>query len=138
MALDVSTETAVVGVSTNSSVVTVVRLGLKQYFPSSSYGGSVRPFVKGGIGVFAGTQSGTVVRTFATVTVEERSESAFGGMLGGGVDFFLGDHILGEVLLGYDLMSDFKKPIGGSENYSGPELSFGISYLFGSDTQGAK
>lgn len=135
MALDVSTKTATSGVSTNTSTIALMRVGIKQYFPASSYGGSARPFIKTGLGVFVGTQSGTSVRTTTTITVEERTESAFGGLLGGGADFIFGKHIMGEVLVGYDWMTDFEKPIGGSENYSGPVLSFGLSYLFGSDNR---
>jgi len=32
--------------------------------------------------------------------------------------------------LGYNLMSDFDRTIGGSDNYSGPEFSVGLSFLF--------
>lgn len=120
MLADVSTEATIFGVSNNTSTVTFVLIGLKQYFPSSTYGATARPFAKAGIGSFVGTQSGTLVRTVALVTVESRTEAVFGGQMGAGVDFVLGDRVLAEVSLGNDLMADFNRPIGGSANYSGP------------------
>lgn len=59
---------------------------------------------------------------------ESRSEGAFGVRLGGGIDFLLGQSFKLGANAGYDLMTDFSKPIGARKNYSGPEfsLSFGI------------
>ncbi len=102
--------------------------GVKYYLPKSTYGTSVRPFLKAAVGPFMGRQSKTLV--FLFVTADSRSETAFGGQLGGGVDFVLSRRFLLGVNLGYNLMSDFDQPIGGSDNYSGPEFSFGLSFLF--------
>ena len=35
------------------------------------------------------------------------------------------------VAVAYDLMTDFAEPIGGSSNYSGPQMALGISLLLG-------
>ena len=134
MFADVSTQTSVYEVSSNTSTITLILMGIKRYFPSSTYGTSVRPFVSASIGSFVGNQSGTVVRTGVDVIIESRTEAAFGGQIGAGVDFIIGDHIMTGVSLGYDLMTNFDKPIGGSKNYSGLEVIFGFSYLFGSST----
>jgi hypothetical protein len=129
MFADVSTQTSIYEVSSSTSTIKLILLGVKYYFPSSSYGTSVRPFASTSIGSFVGSQSGTIVRIGTDVTIESRTEAAFGGQIGAGVDFILGDHVMTEVSLGYDLMTDFNKPIGGSKNYRRPEFSFGLSYL---------
>lgn len=114
------------------SAVTSVLFGVKYYLPRSTYGTSVRPFLKAAVGPFMGRQSATMF--FGFVIADSRSETAFGGQLGGGVDFVLSRRFLLGVNLGYNLMSDFDQPIGGSNNYSGPEFSFGLSLLLGRGT----
>ena len=129
MAVDLTADAGIVGVTTKNSTVTPILMGVRQYFPRSTYGSSVRPYVKALVGPYFGHQSITVVNTY--VTVESRSQAAMGGILGGGVDFVLGRHFATGMGIGYNLMTDFDEPIGGSVNYSGPEFSFGFSYLFG-------
>jgi outer membrane protein W len=129
MAADVSTSTGVSGVATETSVIASILMGVKVYFPKSTYTSSVRPYASAGVGPFTGSQSSTKVGM--SVTVESRSETAFGGQLGAGVDFILGRHFMTGFAVRYNLMTDFNQPIGGSRNYSGPEFSFGFSYLFG-------
>lgn len=51
--------------------------------------------------------------------------------LGGGLDLRLGDHWMLGVAGGYYGMRSFSEPIGGIDNYSGPELSVGASRLIG-------
>lgn len=129
MAVDLTTDASIAGVTSKNSTVTPILMGVKQYFPRSTYGTSVRPYVKAAIGPYLGHQSLTLVDSY--VTIESRSRAAFGGILGGGVDFVIGRHFATGMAIGYNLMTDFDKPIGGSINYSGPEFSFGFSYLFG-------
>ncbi len=129
MAADVSTSTGASGVTTETSVIGSILMGVKVYFPNSTYTSSVRPYASAGVGPFTGSQSSTGVGT--SVTVESRSETAFGGQVGAGVDFILGRHFMTGFSVCYNLMTDFSQPIGGSRNYSGPEFSFGFSYLFG-------
>lgn len=126
---DVSTDAGVFGVGTQTSTVTAILMGIKQYFPRSTYATSVRPYTRAAVGPFFGSQSSTNVGL--SVTVESRSEVAFGGHLGTGVDFILGRHFAAGMGIGYNLMTDFDEPIGGSVNYSGPEFSLGFGYLFG-------
>jgi hypothetical protein len=129
MAGSVDTEVGSAGVTTEFAVVSPLLIGLKYYFPSSTYGSTVRPFVAGNVGAFVGSQART--ETGATVSVEQRTEPAVGGEAGAGIDFLLGNHFLLSVLLAYDLMADFERPIGGSDNYSGPQLTLGFGYVFG-------
>jgi opacity protein-like surface antigen len=129
MAADVSTSSGASGVTTETSVIGSIIVGVKAYFPKSTYTSSVRPYARAGVGPFIGSQSSTDVGT--SVTVESRSENAFGGQLGAGVDFILRRHFMTGFAVCYNLMTDFNQPVGGSRNYSGPEFSFGFSYLFG-------
>jgi len=132
MMADVETRVGLLGVSHETAAVTHILVGLKQYFPKSTYGSSVRPFVKASLGPYIGSQTRT--ETGLVVSVESRSEPAFGGQAGVGVDFVVGRHFLTGISVGYNLMNDFDEPIGGSKNYSGPEFSLGFSYLFGKGT----
>ena len=129
MALDISTDAGVVGVVTESSTVTSMLLGLKYYFVKSTLVSTVRPYLKGSAGPLTGTQSSS--RVGLRVVNEERTESAFGGQIGGGVDIVTSRHFMMGIGMGYNLMSDFSEPIGGSRNYSGPEFGFEFSWLFG-------
>lgn len=120
------------GVLTENAVVTNVLFGLKRYFPVSSYGSSVRPFARAAVGPFVGQQTYTEVGLL--VATESRSEVTFGGQAAVGADFIVSRSIMLGLMLGYNLMADFDEPIGGSKNYSGPELSFGFSFLMGRGT----
>lgn len=129
MAAEISTRSDATSSSTETSVIGAILMGVKAYFPKSTYTSSVRPFVRASIGPYTGSQ--TISRVGQTITEETRSETAFGGQLGAGVDFILGRHFMTGFAACYNLISDFSRPIGGSRNYSGPEFSFGVSYLFG-------
>jgi outer membrane protein W len=129
MAVKFSNEVSVGQVSTETSEVVPILMGLKYYFANPASDESVRPFGKLSVGPFAGSQHSSEVGY--GVTAETRSEVAFGGQLAAGVDFVLGHRILTGMALGYNLMADFDEPIGGSRNYSGPTFNFGFSVLLG-------
>ena len=129
MALDISTETGVSGVITETSSIASMLMGIKYYLPKSTLESSLRPYFKSSAGPFIGNQSSSKVGI--TVITESRTEFAFGGQLGAGVDFVTSRHFMMGFGLGYKLMTDFSEPIGGSKNYSGPEFSFEFSWLFG-------
>ena len=112
MRAKVEMSVGLLNVSTKTSAVTSVLIGMKYYLPASIYGGSVRPFLKAAVGPFRGSQSDTQISLL--VTVESRSETALGGQLGGGVDFVLSRKFLLGVNAEYNLMSDFDQTIGGA------------------------
>ncbi len=129
MALDISTNTGISGVITETSAITSMLMGVKYYFAKSTLQSSVRPHLRSSAGPFIGSQSSNEVGT--TIVNESRTEFAFGGQLGAGVDFVTGRHFMMGFGLAYNLMTDFSEPIGGSKNYGGPEFSFEFSWLFG-------
>ncbi|MDH4158234.1 MAG: outer membrane beta-barrel protein [candidate division Zixibacteria bacterium] len=133
MALDITTNTAVSGVTEETSVIASMLMGVKYYPLRSTLSSSVRPYLKSAVGSFIGTQSSRIVGL--TVVTESRTEFAFGGQLGAGMDFVTGRHFMMGFGLAYNLMTDFSEPIGGSKNYGGPEFAFEFSWLFGKGLQ---
>lgn len=127
MMAEVETYENTISQSTRIALVSPVLFGLKYYFPRSTYHSSVRPFVKAAVGPYTGYQEKS--ESGVVVIVESRSESVMGGQLGGGVDFILGSHFLTGIAFAYNFIDDFQEPIGGSRNYSGPEIEFGLSLL---------
>lgn len=130
MSLDFETRTGLTGVTVNSAVVGSLLLGLKYGLVPQDGESSVRPHLFGALGLYRGSQDD--VATGLTVLVSSREESAFGGRLGGGVDFILGRHLMVDLGIGYNFMTDFETPIGGRRNYGGPSMNLGFGYLFGS------
>jgi hypothetical protein len=129
MLANVEVNTNITGTSTEAAFVVPILFGIKYYFAHSTFNTSVRPYAKAAVGPFIGQQEKSE-ENITGVVIETRSETAFGGQLGGGVDFLMGRYFMTGFSLGYNLISDFDQPIGGSRNYSGPVFNFGLSVLF--------
>lgn len=130
MNANVNVEASIGSVSAVESKVLFALFGGKYYFPKSTYNKNIRPYVKAAVGNFSGSQSGTQI-TILGINDISRTKNAIGSHLGGGIEYFISNKILAGISLGYNMMADFDKPIGGSDNYSGPEFSFCISALLG-------
>jgi hypothetical protein len=135
MAANIDVQASASGVSTNFAAVMPVLFGMRYYFPRSTHGEQFRPFVGASVGTFVGGYE--VVRTGLTVVTESHTEVAFGGEAEFGVSILLSSRVLATIAAAYDLMTDFEQPIGGSSNYGGPQMTFGISLLLGSGTGGS-
>lgn len=61
-----------------------------------------------------------------------------GTYVGGGIDFAIGRYLMVGTSAGYHLIANFAEPIRGRKNFSGPELNFGLSLLWGKDVGEAK
>jgi len=120
-----------VGHGTSSDVTSIVSalLGLRYYFPSSTYGQALRPYITAAAGPYIGSTARN--ETGAQIITDVTTRGAPGGHLGGGVDVPLGRHFMLGVDAGYHLMMDFSEPVGGKENYSGFEVGVGLSWVFG-------
>jgi hypothetical protein len=129
MLADIEVNTDFTGTSTEAAVVAPILFGIKYYFAQSTFNTSVRPYAKAAVGPFIGSQEKSE-ENITGVVIESRTEATFGGQLGGGVDFLMSRHFMTGFSLGYNLISDFDQPIGGSRNYSGPVFNFGLSVLF--------
>lgn len=119
--------TGVTGKTETAEVFNIL-VGVQHYLLNSSMAVPVSPFLKICAGAFLGEQ--TNMDTGTNYSLNTGTESAFGGQIGVGADFILGRHFLTEISIGYNIMSDFDYSIGGSKNYSGPAMSFGLSYGF--------
>jgi hypothetical protein len=126
---DLETKTATSEVSTHTVTVAPILMGVRYYLPRSSFETSWRPFLSVGMGPYIGTETKSEINQ--TVLVEQSTVTAFGGFLGGGIDFILSRHFTIGLNTGYHFMTDFSEPLGGRDNYSGPEFSIGFGYVFG-------
>ncbi len=129
----VETDDGLIYSKTTTASVGFILMGLKYHFLRSSATSSVRPFLKAGVGTFIGDQSKT--ETGLTILTESRTEAAMGGHVGAGTDFLISRRFMTGINFGYNFMTDFDEPIGGSKNYSGPEFSFAFGILFGKGVQ---
>jgi hypothetical protein len=98
-------------------------------YPFSSTLTPFRPYLTAAIGPYLGIEArsefdGGAVEHITTM-------GAFGGYLGGGLDFQFGWHIMDGVHAGYNLLADFPETLGSRRNYSGVEITAGISLLLG-------
>lgn len=120
-----SSTVSFLSVSQQVSSVVPVQLGVRYYVFGSTAGGEVRPFLSGSVGLYVGSEL-----TNTILAQEARTETTFGGRLGAGIDFLLGDHFKLGANTGYNMMSDFNAPVGGRNNYNGGDFSIGVGYIF--------
>lgn len=124
----VGTAVAVGVVDTESAVVAPLLFGVK-YAPILGPRSSVRPYVSGAAGPYIGSASVTEVGF--GVRSETITETAFGFRAMAGADWYAGRHFVIGFGAGYHFVSDFDQPIGSDKNYSGPEFSVGVGFVFG-------
>lgn len=91
---------------------------------------AAKPFVAVGLGPVFGGSTGSFVGG-GVVQNGVQSEATVGGHVGGGVDFHVARCFSIGVNAGYNWMVDFSKPVGGRDNYSGPEVGMSLGWLFG-------
>ncbi len=120
-----SSTVSILNVSQKVSSVIPVLLGVRYYALGSAAGERVRPYLSAGVGLYAGSEVKNSI-----LSHEARTETAFGGRAGAGLDFFLGDHFKLGASAGYHLMSDFDTSIGGRKNYNGGDFTIGVGYVF--------
>lgn len=129
MSASLEVQVSGVGIATQFAGVMPVMFGMRYYLPKSTYGEQFRPFLGAGAGMFFGGQE--ITQTGTTVVTESRTEAAMGGELEAGVGILVSSKVMATVAFAYDLMTDFEDPIGGSSNYSGPQMTLGLSLLLG-------
>jgi len=120
-----NTEVRVENLSTYTSTVIPIMMGMKYYFIDYSIQNPFRPYVSGSIGGLFGTESAVEI-----LNVRTHTETAVGASAGFGTDIILGSLVKLQAEISYNLFTDFAEEIGGSKNYSGPEFSLGIGFMF--------
>ena len=109
---------------TANSVISVL-IGMRYYLPQPEPEDRVRPFVAVGIGSYIGSEAQN-----SLFSQSARSESVIGGRFGVGLDALLGRWFKLGVNVGYNVMSDFKTPVGARNNFNGYDMSFGFGFVF--------
>ena len=72
------------------------------------------------------------------IVQEARIQATIGIYVGGGVDFAIGRYLMLGASAGYHLIADFAEPVRSRKNFSGPELSFSLSLLWGKGVEGTR
>jgi len=108
-----------------SSIIVPLMMGMKYYFVQSSQSNPFKPYVAGSMGILFGNESSVKI-----LSVQEHTESAMGGYAGIGSDIILGSLVKLNADIGYNLFTDFSEEIGSRKNYSGPEFSMGLGFMF--------
>ena len=111
-----------------SSVVPIL-IGMRYDLLEPEPGDHVRPYAAVAIGSFLGFESSNTL-----LSQSAHSESAIGGRVGVGADLFAASWLKLGAGVGYNLMTDFRTPVGARSNYSGPDFSLGFGILFGGMT----
>lgn len=99
--------------------------------------GTTRPYLAASLGPVIGVAAGTDVAG-STAQVGGHTETALGATLGGGVDFHAGRSWAFGVSAGYNLMTDFGRPVGGRSSYNGLELRASVAWVFGKGSDGGR
>ncbi len=120
-----NTEVRVQNFSTYTSTVIPIMMGMKYYFIDYSVGNPFRPYISGSIGGLFGSESATGI-----LNVYTHTETAIGTSAGIGSDIILGSLIKLHADISYNLFTDFAEEIGSRKNYSGPEFSIGMGFMF--------
>ncbi|MCX6142554.1 MAG: outer membrane beta-barrel protein [Ignavibacteriales bacterium] len=107
-----------------SSVVSVL-IGMRYYLPQPEPEDRVRPFVALGIGSYIGSEAEN-----SLFFQSAHSESVIGGRVGVGIDALLGSWFKLNANVAYNLMADFKTPVGARNNFNGYDMSFGFGFVF--------
>jgi hypothetical protein len=107
-----------------NSVVSFL-LGMKCYLPQPEPEDRVRPFVAVAVGSYIGSEVEN-----SLLSQSAHSESVIGGRVGVGLDAFLGTWFKLGANVGYNVMSDFKTPVGARSNFNGYDMSIGFGFYF--------
>lgn len=130
-AIRTSTNVAITSYAIIERTTTVASmiLSLRYYVPEFSYRSPVRPFLMVGGGPAFATE--TLSELYGYVYAESRTQTAFCGQFGGGVDVIASRQVMVGFKATYNLMTEYSDPVAGIRDYSGPEISVNIGYLFG-------
>ena len=105
--------------------VTSILIGIRYFLPQPEPEDRVRPFVAFGVGSYIGSEAENTL-----FSQSAHSESVIGARLGVGLDALLGSWFKLSANVGYNVMDNFKTPVGARDNFNGYDMSFGIGFVF--------
>jgi hypothetical protein len=108
-----------------ANAVTSILIGMRYFLPQPEPEDRVRPFVAFGVGSYIGSEAENTL-----FSQSAHSESVIGGRVGCGLDALLGSWLKLNANVGYNLMADFKTPVGARNNFNGYDMSFGFGFVF--------
>jgi len=112
-------------VYTESASVMPVLIGVK-YFPLElSKDGKISPYLLLTPGIYLAASTRTEL-----IDVDNSTQSAVGFLAGAGIDLKISSLVKFNIEGGYNLVTDFDRPVGDEDNYSGGEFSIGIGFMF--------
>jgi hypothetical protein len=120
-----SSSVGFLSVTQRVSTVAPVLFGVRYYALGSGADGDVRPYLSAAVGAYVGSEESNTI-----LAQESRTETAFGGRIGAGMDFFISNHFKLGASMGYNIMTDFDAQVGGRMNYNGADAVFGLGYIF--------
>lgn len=112
--------------NTEVSAIIPILLGVK-YYPSILSIGTVGRVY---LGISAGQYSGFATRKTGLSATQNISESALGGQLSIGFDWFIASWFKIGPNLSYHIMEDFAEVLGSKKNMSGGGFSFDFGFVF--------
>ena len=122
---EASSTISVLNIQQRTNSVVSVLIGMRYYLPEPEPEDRVRPFVALGIGSYIGSEAENSV-----FVQSAHSESVIGGRLGVGIDALLGSWFKLNATVAYNLMADFKTPVGARSSFNGYDMSFGFGFVF--------
>jgi len=120
-----STITFPLSVQQRSNSVVSFLVGMRYFVPQPEPEDRIRPYIAFGVGSYVGAEAENSV-----LAQSAHSESVVGGRLGVGLDALLGSWFKLGVNIGYNIMADFKTPVGARNNFNGYDMSVGFGFVF--------
>ena len=126
---EVEQNVGVLGTSQGVVIVMPLLFGVRYYWPLAP--SPFRPYVVASAGPYflQDVWQDDSVR----LVQEVRVQATIGTYVGGGIDFAIGRYLMLGASAGYHLIANFAEPVRSRKNFSGPELSFSLSLLWGKD-----
>jgi hypothetical protein len=122
---EASSTISVLNIQHRTNSVVSVLIGMRYYLPEPEPEDRVRPFVALGIGSYIGSEAENSI-----FVQSAHSESVIGGRLGVGIDALLGSWFKLNATVAYNLMADFRTPVGARSSFNGYDMSFGFGFVF--------
>jgi hypothetical protein len=122
---EVSSTVSLSNIQQRANSVVSILIGMKYFLPQPELDDHVRPYVALGIGSYVGSEAEN-----SLFSQSAHSESVLGGRLGVGLDALLGSWFKLGANVGYNIMGDFKAPVGARTNFNGYDMSFGFGFVF--------
>jgi hypothetical protein len=118
-----------VGLSRHAVRVFPILFGIRYYLPLPVAGNILRPHLAVSTGPYFAVEGTHAIG--GEVLQNSRTLIALGSHFGGGLDIQLSRRLMIGANVGYNFLTGYSRSLSGRDNYSGTEVSAGMSLLFG-------